>query len=68
MNKELVEILVSIRQITLQQGLCDHFYKHLRKRICLIQENPCCHCPLMIVKSTKFYPDQIIATSSQLTK
>ena len=68
MNKELVEILVSLRQTTLQQGLCGHFYKHLHKRICLIQKNPYCHCPLMIIKSTKFYPDQIIATFSQLTK
>ena len=68
MNKELVEILVSIRQTALKQDLCRHFYKHLHKRICLIQRTPCCHCPLIHAKNPYYYPDQIIATFSQLTK
>ena len=71
MNKELVLILLSIReksQSPFNNSLCSKFYSETPVyKICFAIVG-CCACPLLNMNTENTYLNKIIVTSSQLTK
>ena len=70
MNDELILILDSFRNYSVKDGSCRGDIFNLTGTL----TNPwkckgkCVSCPLVQVRDTKVYPDQIIQTFSQLNK
>ena len=70
MNNELILILDSIRNYSVKDGPCRGDLFHLTGTLTRYWYcgTKCISCPLVQVRDSRVYPDQIITTFSQLNK
>lgn len=70
MNKEFVFILDSIRNYSIKDGPCKGDLFNLIGSLINVWkcDYRCISCPLLQIRTSKAYPDQIIQTFSQLNK